>query len=213
MRRRTLLHAVMGLPAIAVMPGCAARVSMPDGGDARGRVLLLRGLANVFSTGMDDLADRIAGAGYVAEVRNHIDWRGLAQRAVLAERAGRLARPFAIIGHSLGADDAILLAGAMGAEGVATDLLVTFDPVWVGTVGAGPRRVLNFFQSNDLWGRSLAPAPGFDGRIDNIDLGRAAPLNHFNIEKDPALHNRVIAALDEIGANRPVLRTVRAHRG
>lgn len=192
MRRRDLLLAAALLPA-----ACARRVT-PDGAEVRGHVLLLRGLANVFSTGMDDLAARIVAAGFGAEVRNHIDWRGLAARAVAEERAGRLPRPFVVIGHSLGADDAILLTAAAGAQGVATDLLVTFDPVWIGTVPPGPRQVLNFFQSNNLWGRSLGPGPGFGGRIQNLDLGDRAHLNHFNIEKDPELHAQVVATLESL---------------
>ncbi|HYF08779.1 MAG TPA: hypothetical protein VD970_14235 [Acetobacteraceae bacterium] len=192
MRRRDLLLAAALLPA-----ACARRIT-PDGAEIRGHVLLLRGLANVFSTGMDDLAGRIAAAGFGAEVRNHIDWRGLAARVVAQERAGRLPRPFAVVGHSLGADDAILLAGAAGAQGVATDLLVTFDPVWIGTVPAGPQHVLNLFQSNNLWGRAVSPGPGFAGRIENRDLADRANLNHFNIEKDPALHAQVVAALEAL---------------
>jgi hypothetical protein len=62
--------------------------------------------------------------------------------------------------------------------------------------------VLNFHQRHGLWGRRLAPAPGFAGRIENIALDRYAGLNHFNIEKVPMLHNRVVAALDEMAVRR-----------
>jgi hypothetical protein len=168
----------------------------------RGRVLLLRGLANIFSTGMDGLAQRVAAAGYGAEVHNHTDWAALAERVVVEARAGALPRPFAVVGHSPGADDAIRLVGAAGAEAVATDLLVTFDPVLLGTVPAGPRLVLNFHQRGGLWGRALAPAPGFVGRIENIALVGAPGPNHFDVEKVPALHGRVVAALDAVAVGR-----------
>lgn len=199
MRRRGLL--LVPAAAATLAAGCTVTVP-PVTGEARGRVLLLRGLANIFSTGMDGLAQRVADAGYGAEVHNHTDWAALAGRVVAEARAGALPRPFAVVGHSLGADDAIRLVGAAGAEGVATDLLVTFDPVFLGTVPAGPRLVLNFHQRDGLWGRALVPAQGFAGRIENIALDGAAGLNHFNIEKIPALHRRVLAALDGLAAGR-----------
>ena len=140
MRRRALAPAAAA--AALGLAGCAA----PEpAGVGRGRVVVLRGLANVFSTGMDRLAARLAAAGYRVELGNHLEWRAAAGRLVAAERSSRLPRPVAVIGHSLGADDAIRLAGTAGEAGVATDLLVTFDPVWVSRVSTGPRRVLNFY--------------------------------------------------------------------
>ena len=201
MRRRDLI-----VPVVAAMlaAGCASTIP-PAGGDvrrARGRVLLLRGLANIFSTGMDGLAQRVAAHGFVAEVRNHTAWGSLAAEVVAEARADTLPRPFAVVGHSLGADDAIRLVGAAGARGVATDLLVTFDPVFLGTAPRGPLLVLNFHQASGGWGRPLDPAPGFDGRIENIALDGDDGLNHFNIEKVPRLHRRVIDALDGLAAGR-----------
>jgi hypothetical protein len=197
MRRRTLLAPAL---CTAVLSACGTRVVRLENGDraVRGRVLLLRGLANVFSTGIDALASRVAAAGYRAEVGNHLGWAAVARRVVADERNGGLRRPLAVIGHSLGADDAIRLSGAAGAAGVPTDLLVTFDPVWVAEVPPGPKRVLNFHQSHGLWGRALAAGRGFAGRIDNIDLNDHGRLNHLNIEKDPALHTVVISVLDAL---------------
>jgi hypothetical protein len=194
MRRRALAPAAAA--AALGLAGCAA----PEpAGVGRGRVVVLRGLANVFSTGMDRLAARLAAAGYRVELGNHLEWRAAAGRLVAAERGSRLPRPVAVVGHSLGADDAIRLAGTAGEAGVATDLLVTFDPVWVGRVSAGPRRVLNFYLALGLWGRSLGAAPGFAGTIENVDVGPLG-VTHFDIEKSAALHARVLAALGQEGA-------------
>jgi len=190
-RREFLLLAATGSAA-----ACSSTVLPPQGG-GRGRVMLLRGLANVFSTGMDSLAQRIADAGYRAEVHNHTDWMVLAAQAVEKARAGSLPRPFAVVGHSLGADDAIRLVEAIGAEGVPTDLLVTFDPVFLATVSRGPHRVLNFYNTGGFWGRALEPAPNLDGRIENIPVDGGV-LDHFDIDKNPALHEQVVAALDAI---------------
>lgn len=198
--RRLLLAALAGITPAA----CGRRPPLADGGDARGRVVLLRGLANIFSLGMDVLGERLVAAGYGVEVHNHTEWRELAERIVAEHRARRLPRPFAIAGHSLGADSAIHLAGAAGAAGVATDLLVTFDPVFVASVPRGPRAVLNFHQDAERFGIPLRPEPGFDGRIENLAFDASSRLNHFNIEDSVALHERVVAALDRLAASATV---------
>ena len=171
---------------------------MTSGGEARGRVILLRGLVNIFSTGMDALGNRVSEAGYMAEVHNHTSWRTLAARCVADDRAGRLQRPFAVIGHSLGADSAISLAGAAGRGGLSADLLVTFDAAWVGTVPRGPRHVLSFLTTLDPPTAPLRPGPGFDGRIENVPLGPELRLDHYTLDDSPVLHARVVAALNAL---------------
>jgi hypothetical protein len=177
----------------AVTAGCAGPLPEPVG-TARGCVVLLRGLANIFSTGMSRLAERLGGAGYRVELSNHLEWGNVARRLTSAARDGSLPRPMAVIGHSLGADDAIRLAGEMGEAGVALDLLVTFDPVWVREVPRGPRRVVNFYLAEGLWGHALEAVPGFAGQLENVAVD-ALGLTHFDIEKDAELHTRVLATL------------------
>ena len=182
------------LPALLLAQSACARrtVEPPPGVVRRGLVVLLRGLTNVFSTGMDRLATRLASAGYRAKVGNHLDWLADVQKFVAVSRNGGATRPLAAVGHSLGADDAIRLAGAAGAEGLALDLLVTFDPVHISLVPPGPRNVLNFFLEGGLWGRPLDPGPGFEGSIENIPV---TGMTHFDIDKSAALHARVLEEL------------------
>lgn len=193
MRRRALLTLTGSLLA-----ACDRARVMNDGGDGRGRVILLRGLINIFSGGMDALGDRVAAAGYTTEVHNHTSWRELAERCVQDARAGRLPRPLAVIGHSLGADSAISLVGLAGSLGVAADLLVTFDAAWVNTVPRGPRYVLNFHTTLDPPAAELTPEPGFDGVIENVPLGPR--FDHFSLDDSPVLHARVVARLNDISA-------------
>jgi hypothetical protein len=179
------------LPALAA---CAPTPVPPLAQAPRGRVLLLRGLLNIFSTGMTTLTLALRQAGFDATVHNHAEWRGLADRTAREALAGGVPRPIAVVGHSFGADDAIQLAGRLGAAGVPVDLLVTFDPSWVLAVPRGPRRVLNFHQDRDTYARRLAPGPGFDGVIDNRQVNEES---HLSIDKNPALHAQVLAAMDE----------------
>ena len=105
------------LPGLLLtLAACARRAIEPPAGVApRGQVVLLRGLANVFSTGMDSLGAQLAAVGFRAEVCNHLDWQVQTQQLVAAARTGALTRPVAVVGHSRGADDALRLAGAAGS--------------------------------------------------------------------------------------------------
>ena len=189
--RRTTLAATL-----ALLASCTSGTDTPSPQHSKGRVLLLRGLMNIFSTGMNDLGSKLIDAGYAASVHNHTEWYALAEELAEQARDQRLSRPLGVAGHSLGGDDAIRLTTALGKEGIPVDLLITFDPVMTGTVPVGPRQVMNFFQTTGLWGRALGPGPGFDGTIENIPINSGLLVNHFNIEKDPMLHARVLARLE-----------------
>lgn len=197
--RRTALLGLAGLAACA-----SDDDDIPLTGPPRGRVVLLRGLANVFSTGIDELEDALRRDGYDASAHNHIDWSAQADAALTLAREGRLPRPFAVIGHSLGADDGILLAARFGQATGMMDVLVTFDPVLARSVPRGPALVRNYFQQSDLWGGgSLTAARGFSGRLENRPVRGD---NHFTIDKDPVLHREVIALLDATHPVRPAQR-------
>lgn len=189
--RRALLAGLAGLAAA----GCTAGTGDDDTPlpGAKGRVVLLRGLANIFSTGMDELEARLRTAGFEASVHNHLDWRDQAEETIHRARGGHLPRPFAVVGHSLGADDGIRLAARVGQAARVADVLVTFDPVLVGQVPPGPAMVRNYYQTTGVWGRGLDPAPGFAGVLENRAVRSD---NHFTIDKDPALHQEVIDLLE-----------------
>jgi pimeloyl-ACP methyl ester carboxylesterase len=188
-RRATLL----GLAATAT--ACAGGDNdIPLPGPPRGRVVLLRGLANIFSTGIDELEETLRRDGYDAAVFNHLDWSAQADVALRLARAGQLPRPFAVIGHSLGADDGIRLAARFGQATGMMDVLVTFDPVLVREVPRGPALVRNYFQQTDIWGGGrLTAARGFSGVLENRPVRGD---NHFTIDNDPELHRDVVALLD-----------------
>jgi pimeloyl-ACP methyl ester carboxylesterase len=198
--------ALIGLAAAAA--ACASDDNdIPLAGPPRGRVVLLRGLANVFSTGIDELEETLRRDGYDAAVHNHLDWSAQADAALALARAGRLPRPFAVIGHSLGADDGIRLAARFGQATGMMDVLVTFDPVLVRSVPRGPSLVRNYFQQTDLWGGGrLTAARGFSGVLENRPVRGD---NHFTIDKDPALHREVIALLDATHPASPPRRPAR----
>ena len=70
---------------------------------SQAHVYLFRGLLNIFSMGMDELADKIKASGIPATVYNHTEWEEVAGRIVADYKNGNHG-PIVLIGHSLGAD-------------------------------------------------------------------------------------------------------------
>lgn len=186
--------AIAALPALA---SCGPTPIAPLPGPPRGRVLLLRGLANVFSTGLNVLTVRLRAAEFDATVHNHVEWRQLAAMTLAEARAGRLPRPLVVIGHSFGADSAMALAGRLGEGGIAVELLVTFDPQWRHEIPRGPRRLVNFYQDNDPIRRIVRPAAEFDGVIENLLV---PDESHLSIEKSGTLHAAVLELMEALTA-------------
>jgi pimeloyl-ACP methyl ester carboxylesterase len=156
------------------------------------QVYLLKGLADVFSSGMDFLQAKLQARRISGEVHSHADWEKLAQSAAAKWRSGAHG-PIIIIGHSLGADAAILMASRLGEAGVPVALLVTFSPVDSGPANANVARAVNFFQSNSAWHGQITRGNGFHGALENVDLAKTPGITHFNIEKADNLHATTIA--------------------
>jgi pimeloyl-ACP methyl ester carboxylesterase len=164
-------------------------------------VYLLRGLMNVFSLGMDELAAKIRAQGIIATVHNHADYEALADEAARNYKAGEEG-PIIIIGHSLGADAAVYMANRLGALGVPVKLVVPFDPVDPTAAGGNIARVVNLYISDGV-GRSVTRGPGFHGVLENIDLTGRIDVGHISIDKSSRLHQQVLGyVLEAVHAGR-----------
>ncbi|WP_454918934.1 hypothetical protein [Xanthobacter sediminis] len=162
-------------------------------------VYLMRGLANVFSLGMDDLAAKLNARGIPAAVYEYGQWEQVAAQASAVSKSER-GSPIIIIGHSLGADAAIETGERLTALGTPARLVITFDPVGVSTVGAASGRFVNYYQSNNGYGKRLTSGAGFRGTLVNRNLDSVSALDHFNIEKSAALHAEVMASVQALKA-------------
>jgi thioesterase domain-containing protein len=166
-----------------------------------GHIYLLRGLANVFSTGLDVLDERLVQRGFAATVHNHSDYEALAAEAARLQKSGK--GPIIIIGHSLGADAAIFMAEKMKAAGARVALVVTFGPTMNLTAPSNVSQVVNYYTGNTL----VTRAPGFKGTISNVNLNAAPDINHLNIEKSNRLHASVISKIQTIAGHGDLGRT------
>lgn len=166
--------------------------------DARpnGRVYLLRGLANVFSTRMDTLASELSARGFDATAYNHLDAESLAVEAAKLQKSGH--GPIIIVGHSLGGDAAFSMARTMKELGAKVDLIVTFGPTFNEFAPANVARVINFYQAHSVVTGAVLKGPGFKGSLSNVNLDSSFDINHLNIDKIDRLHAKAIASIEAV---------------
>ena len=197
--RRSVLSALAVCCLATACSGSAGTGSGPAGANAAParadggpQVILIRGLANIFSTGLDTLAGELNKAGIPARSTSLGDPQARARAISTAYAASRRNRPVILVGHSYGADEAIRIAGALDTLGVPVALLITFDPTIKGPVTRNVRRALNFHTADDGIWSPITAVPGYKGTLvnRNVKNGKNAvgDVNHFNVEKSGALH-------------------------
>src|SRR5262245_40112021 len=165
-------HALTLMIAVGIFFGSACqRATTKEAGKTGAsppyQVYLLKGLADIFSTGLDFLQAKLQARGVVGEVHSHAAAEELAQSAIAKWRGGARG-PIIIIGHSLGADAAMTMAQRLGAAGVPVALLVTFSPVDSAPVSANVARALNYFQSGGIWHGQITKGAGFRGALEEV---------------------------------------------
>ena len=160
-----------------------------------GSVYLFRGLANIFSLGLDDLSSQLAAKGVQSTVLNYNYWSDVAEQIEVRYSTDKGALPVVLMGHSFGADVTLDLAAELKKHNIPVALIIEFDAVTEKIVPSNVQHVINFYEPEGI-GLKLQGAPGFHGRIDNVDLSKSDPdINHLNIEKTQKLHQQAIAAV------------------
>jgi pimeloyl-ACP methyl ester carboxylesterase len=153
------------------------------------QVYLVRGFLNVFSLGMDTLADELRSVGISATVSNHASWQSTADDIAADYKAGRRG-PIVLIGHSLGADAVMMMGTYLGQLGVPVSLIVPFDGTGPHAASANVARVLNFHKSDNV----ITRGPGFHGELTNYYVSDPR-VTHMDIDDNSRLHRIVISKI------------------
>ncbi len=159
-------------------------------------VYLLRGLMNIFSLGMDDLAEKLKKRGIATTVTNHAEWQTLSDEIAAKYKAGRHG-PIVLIGHSYGADAVMQMGEYLGKKGVPVALIVPFDGTASWPATPNVTRVLNIYQRDYA---RMTKGAGFRGDLINYNVAKDPEIGHMNIDKTPRLHNMVISRVLALGA-------------
>jgi pimeloyl-ACP methyl ester carboxylesterase len=191
-----LLAGAMALCGLVLLPAgahSAGRLAAPAAAAdiSRPHVYLMRGLLNIFSLGMDQLAAQIERHDIDANVYNHSVADTVVAVVVQKYRAGDHG-PYILVGHSLGADAVMTMAQKLNAQGVPVALVVPFDGT--GSYAAPPNVacVLNVTQRLYAY---MRPGAGFHGRLENVDVSADTSIDHFTIDKSPRLQAVALASV------------------
>ena len=183
-RRLAAALTLTGLTALMLAPAAAQPAAAKEReAPSRPHVYLLRGLMNIFSLGMDQLAARIAQRGIAASVHNHAEADAIVAQIAAQYRAGDRG-PVILIGHSLGADAVMTMAQALNRDGVPVALVIPFDGTGSYVTPKNVACVLNLTQRNYAYMRSGA---GFHGKLTNVNVSGDSGIDHFTIDKSPRL--------------------------
>jgi pimeloyl-ACP methyl ester carboxylesterase len=184
--RGGLFAGFLALASLIVSPAGAQNPTNAIPGEtalSHPHVYLMRGLMNIFSLGMDQLAVLIQRRGIAASVYNHSVEASVVEDIVARYRAGDHG-PIILIGHSLGADAVMVMAQQLDSQGVPVALVVPFDGTASYTASKNVACVLNMTQRYYAY---MRPGPGFRGNLRNVDLSKDASIDHFTIDKSPRL--------------------------
>jgi pimeloyl-ACP methyl ester carboxylesterase len=187
----------------------ATAAEIVDGERCRVHVVLFRGLLDQPSAGLNDLANELRSAGMTAVAQPYTTWEAaLAEIETLltAETPPQLV----FMGHSYGADSAVLLAQELGRRGIGVDLLFLIDATVPPPIPANVARCVQVYNPNDFAeaapdvfpGNPVQAAPGNDRtQIINLrarveDLGpdaasidvAAGLLVHLTLDSEPVVH-------------------------
>jgi hypothetical protein len=163
---------------------------------AQVQVDLFRGLADIFSRGMDTLTNTLNRQGYSARVYSTSGWQTAVHR-ITADYGRGQKDIVVLIGHSLGANATFDAAYALDRANIPVELVVTFDATEPRPVPKNVLHFVNFFQQNGF-GKRVSPGPGFQGELNNIDLTADTNLSHTTIEKSPRLHAMVVQKIADV---------------
>lgn len=193
------IYRVLGWLTITLLVGgLSSAASAAPLGDIHTKVYLLRGLTNVLSPGIDQLADELQRRNISATVSNHLFWSAMADEAIEDCRSGRV-NTVVLVGHSLGASAALAIAERMQKAGLQVALIATFDPVLHASVPENVHLLRNFYLSNGL-GRPVLPGQHFHGLLQNVDLNGRTELGHVFMTTAPEVQRQVMSDILAAGA-------------
>lgn len=187
-----MLFAVSGCTSSESSNTEALQVSNSSQVTRKGEVYLFRGLANVFSRGIDTIGERMVRRGLNARVFNHSAWRGLAEDIVSRSKLRRVKFPVIIMGHSLGGNATMQMAKFLGDRGVKVAYAVSFDPTITTFVGSNVGEVINYYLPNSDHTNIVKKEAGFTGSLRNLNVSTVAGITHVTVEKYDLYQTNVI---------------------
>jgi hypothetical protein len=182
---------------LLVLPINASTGNAAAGSDTH--VYLLRGVLNVFSLGLDQIAARLQQQGITVTVANYLSWASLADEAAAEYRSGRT-RNIVLVGHSSGATALPDMVARLDHLGTPVKLAIGLDSVFRTSLSGRVGRYINFYIANGN-GEPVARTKQLHGDLENVDVGRIG-VGHLTIDKNEIMQRKVISAIDAVAFGR-----------
>ena len=191
---RRLRAALFSLPLmLAFLAGPVA--AAPQNPASTTHVYLLRGVLNIFSLGLDDIADRLKAQGIPVTVANFVSWSSLANDAADGYRSGQI-KTIVLVGHSSGATALPDMVSKLSQLGVPVKLVIGLDSVFRTRLAGSAEHYINFYVASGA-GEPVTRTADFRGKLDNVDVGGSG-VGHLTIDKNLMMQQKVIAAIDSV---------------
>jgi len=143
---RSLQAAAVAL-LLALPIGTKANAAVPAQNGTAAHVYLLRGVLNVFSLGLDEIAARLQAQGIPVTVVNYLGWASLADEAAAEYRAGRV-KTIILVGHSSGATVLPDMVARLDQLGAPVKLAIGLDSVFRTSLSGRVGKYINFYIAN-----------------------------------------------------------------
>ena len=192
--------AVLLLLLIGAIPASAAPNSVSAASTAH--VYLLRGVLNIFSLGLDDIAAQLRAQGIPVTVANFASWSSLADEAALAYKSGRI-KKIILVGHSSGATALPDMVAKLDQLGAPVTLAIGLDSVFRTKLSGRVGRYVNFYIANGN-GEPVARTAQLQGKLENINVQDVPGVGHMSIEKNQIMQRKVISEINAVVFDRSV---------
>jgi hypothetical protein len=196
--RRSRLHRIPAILIAFVLLGSpvAVRAATPVAPATGAHVYLLRGVLNIFSLGLDEIAAKLRAQGIPVTVANFVSWSSLADEAAAEYRKGRV-RNIILVGHSSGATALPDMVARLGKLGAPVKLAIGLDSVFRTKLAGRAERYINFYVASGA-GEPVTPTEDFHGALENVDVQSVPGVGHLSIDKNQIMQQRVISAIDAV---------------
>src|ERR1700737_78054 len=189
---RALQATAITLLLVLPIGASTANAAAPASG---AHVYLLRGVLNIFSLGLDEIAAKLQQQGITVTVANYLSWASLADEAAAEYRSGRV-RTIILVGHSSGATALPDMVARLDQLGAPVKLAIGLDSVFRTSLAGRVGRYINFYVANGA-GTPVAKTKQFHGELENVDVGKIG-MGHLTIDKNLIMQQKVISAIDAV---------------
>ena len=199
-RLRPLQAAAIAL-LLLVIPSAVNAGPNPAAQGSDAHVYLLRGVLNIFSLGLDDIAERLRQQGIPTTVSNYIFWSSLADEAAADYRSGKV-KTIILVGHSSGATYLPDMVARLSQLGVPVKLAIGLDSVFHTSLSGRVGRYINLYIANGA-GTAVQPTTDLKGTLQNVNVDSVPGVGHISIDKNQYIQQKVIGEIDAVVFNRP----------